>query len=82
MPSMSSLLRGAVNNRDDEGQGVQRKPVNCVHDNDASVLAVGSCEVLQQGQFHAAVMVVRKVWEHLHAKWARTTTGEDAANSS
>ncbi len=50
-----------MNNRDDKGQGVQRKPVNCVHDNDASVLAVGSCEVLQQRQFHAAVMVVRKV---------------------
>ncbi len=54
-----------MNSRDEEGQRVQMKPVNCVHDNDASVLAVGRCEVPEQGQLHAAVMVVRKV---VHAR--------------
>jgi hypothetical protein len=61
MPSMSSLLRGAVNGGDAKGRRVQRKPVNCVHDNDASVLAVCRCEVLEQGKFDAAVVVVGKV---------------------
>ncbi len=58
---MSSLLREVVKNQDAKGQRGRGKPVNRVHDNNASVLAISGCEVLDHGKFDAAVMVVRKV---------------------
>ena len=69
MPSMSSLLCGSsvINSTAKNDMHKKESPVDCVHNNNTGVLALGGSEVLEQGQLDAAIVVVREI---VHSRMA------------